>query len=516
VLAINLKQKPKKSTKKHISIWPFNRLRTSLFGKYFAACAAVILLCFLFLGIVVVSLSVQYSRNQKSQLYESNLNILASYTYKISQYYHNTLGTGDNATVAIQKELQNYVPTFSKLLNANIYIVDKSGNLIAYDLPDGSILSDFSNPSQFKISSRIMTEINKNMSVHDTGTLDGLYSRPYLTEGGPVYEPNTSTVTGGVFISSRADSLIGYISYLIQTFIICIAITLLVAFIAIYFLTLRLVKPLKQMSSAAKSFAKGDFTIRVPVGDKDEVGQLAASFNNMAASLTTLEDMRRSFVANVSHELKTPMTSIAGFIDGILDGTIPPEKRDYYLKVVSDEVKRLSRLVRQFLDIARIEAGEMKINPSTFDVEETVRRVIIGFEYPIDEKKLEIRGLDEDADVRMMVSADPDLTHQIIYNLVDNAVKFANNGGYIEIKVVSQGKKVYVSVKNSGMGIPQQDLPYVFDRFFKTDKSRSQDRKGVGLGLYIAKTVLNLQNEDIVVKSVEGQYCEFVFTLKAV
>jgi signal transduction histidine kinase len=188
------------------------------------------------------------------------------------------------------------------------------------------------------------------------------------------------------------------------------------------------------------------------------------------------------------------MTSIAGFIDGILDGTIPQEKESYYLTLVSDEVKRLSRLVRSFLDIARIEAGELKINPTEFDVMETVRRVVIGFEKSIDDKSLDIHGMDTD----------------------DNAVKFANPGGFLELNVVSQDNKVYVGVKNSGMGIPANDLPYVFDRFYKTDKSRSQDRKGVGLGLYIVKTVLNMQGEDIVVKSVEGEFCEFVFTLKDV
>jgi signal transduction histidine kinase len=182
------------------------------------------------------------------------------------------------------------------------------------------------------------------------------------------------------------------------------------------------------------------------------------------------------------------------------------------LKIVSDEVKRLSRLVRSLLDIARIEAGELKIVPSDFDVMETIRRVVIGFEQIIDEKSLDIRGIDFDS--KVMVNADPDITHQIIYNLVDNAVKFATVGGYIEINVAANAKKVFVAVKNSGMGISAEELPYVFDRFYKTDKSRSQDRKGVGLGLYIVKTVLNIQGEDIVVKSVEGEYCEFVFTLR--
>jgi signal transduction histidine kinase len=518
VLAINLRQKIKNYISLLKRFWPLNRINQSLFGRYFAACSAVILLCFIFLGTVVTVLSVNYSNNQKRELYSKNASMLATIALNEDAYIHGTMGNNGLADSALDKQLQSYAQIFSPIIAADIYIVTPAGSVIAYSTPNNTDFDDIANitdPTQIKIPSQIMSTIINKKDVHDIGLLGGLYTRQYLTEGVPIADSN-GKVIGAVFVSSRADSLISYIYFIIRIFIICIVIVLIFAFVAIYFLTLRLVRPLRQMSVAAKSFAKGDFTIRVPVGDKDEVGQLAVAFNNMASSLTTLEDMRRSFVANVSHELKTPMTSIAGFIDGILDDTIPAEKQGYYLKIVSDEVKRLSRLVRQFLDIARIEAGELKVNPAQFDVDETVRRVIVGFEYAINDKKLEVRGLDEEADIEQMVFADPDLTHQIIYNLVDNAVKFANNGGYIELKVAKLGKKAYVSVKNSGMGIPEKDLPFVFDRFYKTDSSRGLDRKGVGLGLYIAKTVLNLQDEDIVVKSVEGEYCEFVFTLKAV
>jgi len=490
---------------------PLKKLSRSLFGKYFAACAAVILLCFLFMGSAVTFISVKYSNSQKADLYKQSVDILSQMILRDSESIHRMYGYNDDASRALAIDLQQYAEAYSRIINANIYIVDTDGNILAatqYNSSPGDIIGA-------KIPSDVMKPIiNNKKDYYGTDTLGGFYSRQFVTVGAPVKD-DSGGVLGGVFISSPANSLINYIPYLIRTFIICIAIALVFAFAAIYFLTRRLVSPLRQMSSAATSFAKGDFSTRVPVQDNDEVGQLAVAFNNMASSLTTLEDMRRSFVANVSHELKTPMTSIAGFIDGILDGTVPEEKREYYLNIVSDEVKRLSRLVHQFLDIARIEAGELKINPTQFDVEETVRRVIVGFEYAINEKKLVVRGLDESADVQMMVYADPDLTHQTLYNLVDNAVKFADNGGYIEINVVRRGKQVYISVKNSGMGIPQQELPFVFNRFFKTDKSRSFDRKGVGLGLYIAKTVLNIQKEDIVVKSVEGEFCEFVFTLRS-
>jgi signal transduction histidine kinase len=492
-------------------------MRSSLFAKYFSTCAVVILLCFIFLGAIVITRAVRSSNDQKIQFYHNTAQSLAFEANAVNTMYRNTYGSGTDVDSAIQQALQRDTRNFSKMMDANVFITDAEGNLITFSSPYGDAMSDINvkGSSQVTVSSAVMSEIKKGTNYQDLGLLGGLYTREYLTQASPITEYNSKTVIGAVFVSSRSDVLTSFISQLVRTYVFCLIIALAFAFVAIYLMTKRLVSPLRQMSAAAKSFAKGEFSIRVPIRDNDEVGQLAVSFNNMAASLTTLEDMRRSFVANVSHELKTPMTSIAGFIDGILDGTIPPEKQNYYLRIVSDEVKRLSRLVRQFLDIARIEAGEIKVNPSVFDVGETVRRVIIGFEQQIDAKHLEIRGLDENFDRRVMVRSDPDLTHQIIYNLVDNAVKFANENGYIEIKLAEGGKKVYVSVKNSGMGIPAADLPYVFDRFYKTDKSRSRDRKGVGLGLYIAKTVLNMQNEDIVVKSVEGEYCEFVFTLAA-
>ena len=189
-----------------------------------------------------------------------------------------------------------------------------------------------------------------------------------------------------------------------------------------------MVRPLREMSVAAKKFGQGDFTSRIEVTSDDEIGQLAMALNNMAQSLSQLESMRRSFVANVSHELKTPMTSIGGFIDGILDGTIPRSEEKKYLRIVSEEVQRLSRLVRSMLNLSRIEAGELKLNRQQLNIVDTICQTLFTFEQSIEQKRLDIRGLDVG---KVMVDADADLIHQVVYNLIENAVKFVSEDGYL-------------------------------------------------------------------------------------
>lgn len=474
-------------------------MRKSILFKYYAACMLTILMSFLVLGSILVVLSVNYSNSEKKQLYFDDANNVAQMTVYLTE--------GQGLTVeSRQKSMSNFLTILSRASNADILIVDNDGN--------GQLTTDQRMDDNFqKVSDKIMSVINSGRTYYENlGTFGGVFNRPYTIVGVPINYPN-GQIIGGVFVYARADSLIKFVYDVIRIFIVCSLLVMVFTFIVIYFVTAKLVKPLKQMSAAAASFSKGDFTIRVPVTGDDEIGRLAVAFNNMASSLSALEDMRRGFVANVSHDLRTPMTSISGFIDGILDGTIPAEKREYYLQIVSNEVKRLSRLVHSLLDVAKIESGEFKLNYSEFDVAETIRRVVIGFEKQITDKNLAIEGLDKLDNV--MVYSDADVTHRIIYNLIDNAVKFAGESGYIRINIAApMGNRVYISIKNSGAGIAKEDIPYIFDRFYKSDKSRGLDKKGVGLGLYIVKTVLNVQGEDITVKSVEGEYCEFVFTLK--
>ncbi len=290
---------------------------------------------------------------------------------------------------------------------------------------------------------------------------------------------------------------------------------LLAAVIAVYFITERIVHPLRDMTKVVKSFSKGDFSQRAVVHGNDEVAELGEAFNNMATSLENLEKMRNSFLASVSHDLRTPMTTISGFIDGITSGAIPPEKQEYYLGVISAEVHRLSRLVSQILDVSRLESGDRKFTMEDFDIAEMARIILISFEQKIEEKRLDV-SFDADND-SMCVHADKDAIHQVLYNLCHNAIKFSRDGGKFEIKIkYAQDKKIEVSVFNEGQGIPQNDLDLVFDRFYKTDESRGLDKNGVGLGLYISKTIVDAHGEKISVRSIENEFCEFVFTLPSV
>jgi signal transduction histidine kinase len=205
------------------------------------------------------------------------------------------------------------------------------------------------------------------------------------------------------------------------------------------------------------------------------------------------------------------MTTIAGFIDGILDGTIPPEKQNYYLHIVSEEIKRLSRLVRSMLDLSRIDSGELKLNYQKFDLLDMLVTIIITFEREIENKNIEIKGLDEISP--KIVYGDKDLIYQVVYNLIENAVKFTNEGGYIEFRIDESLEQFDFIIKNSGMGIKKSEIDLVFGRFYKTDKSRSKDKKGLGLGLYLVRSIIRLHGGDITANSVYGEYTEFDFYL---
>ena len=271
------------------------------------------------------------------------------------------------------------------------------------------------------------------------------------------------------------------------------------------------------MPKAATDFGHGNLEARVKVEDdySEEMEELALAFNNMASSLQKSEYQRQEFVANVSHELKTPMTTISGYIDGILDGTIPEQRREYYLQIVSDETKRLSRLVRSMLDISQLqkEEGIPDEKKLHFDLEECAGQVLITFEKKINDKHLNV-----DVDMPehpVYTMANRDYITQVIYNLIDNAVKFCPEGGNLGLRIREGGSKAYVSISNDGDTIPPEELPLVFDRFHKLDKSRSQNRDGWGLGLYIVKTIVCSHGENISVSSKDGK-TEFTFTMPLV
>ena len=354
--------------------------------------------------------------------------------------------------------------------------------------------------------------LNKGETVSGHDNMNGVLKERYLYHGEPVMNRTGTAVVGSVFAFSSSRGVDALVVSTVKTIVLASLWVFLAALVAVYFMSERIIGPLKDMSRAAKSYAAGNFDIRIPVRGTDEVAELATAFNQMATGLQSLEEMRRSFLANVSHDLKTPMTTISGFIDGILSGAIPQESQGEYLERIKSEVLRLSRLVRQLLDLSRIQAGDRQFEFVSFDICEVARQILLSFEQKIDEKKLDVEfNCDEE---RMRVLADKDAIHQILYNICDNAVKFSNEGGKLRLDVYAKDKKIHVSVYNEGQGIPKEDLPFVFERFYKSDKSRGLDKSGVGLGLYISKTIIDAHGETIIADSEMGKYCRFEFTLK--
>ena len=354
-------------------------------------------------------------------------------------------------------------------------------------------------------------------SVRNTGIINELYTQARFVVGVPIRTALNGKAVGIVMVSKPMEDMIGALDKMSDIYLFVSLLAVAVIMVVMSLLARHQSSPLKEMARAASAFGHGDLSARVKLKKAytQEVEELALAFNNMADSLEKSEYQRQEFVANISHELKTPMTTIGGYIDGILDGTIPPDKSRRYMQLVSEETKRLSRLVRSMLDISRLQdqGGIDEMQKLRFDVSECAGQVLISFEQKITTKQLDVQVSMPEHPVYTM--ANPDAITQVIYNLVDNAVKFCPEGKKLELSVEAGSSKVYVTVANEGQTIPAEELPLVFDRFHKLDKSRSQNRDGWGLGLYIVKTIVCSHGEDISVSSRNGRTA-FTFTLPLV
>lgn len=400
----------------------------------------------------------------------------------------------------------NVLTTVSDVADANIFIADTSGRVLVCGCDEWK-----ENHSCAHSGGKVSAEADSYPKVNGSwlGTL-GIFDKPHYIAAMEMADLE-GTVYGTVYATASITVVKELLSTVSQLYFFSAIVPIVIMFFAIYAMTYRLTKPLRLMSEASKAMANGDFSKRIPVTSDDEIGELAASFNMMTNSLSQLEGMRKSFVANISHELKTPMTTISGFIDGILDGTIESEKQQYYLGIVSDETKRLSRLVQSMLSMSRMESGEFVLKPELFDLREMLFGIVISQEQRIESSGLDIIGLDELQGVSL--NADKDLIHQAVYNLVDNAVKFTDENGKITFTLKAENKQAVFTVTNTGKGIPAKDLPFVFERFYKVDKSRSASKNSTGLGLYIVKTIITAHGGTITVSSRENEITSFRVTL---
>lgn len=465
------------------------------FTRYLYTGIMIVLLSFIILASMLFMLTARYAMGERTQIMTAFGQSLSGMTDLIS---------GPGASWETRTIYAVNLSVIAKGLNAQIAITAPDGTVI--------ICSDNVplNEQNYRVGTNVMASLNRGENYTAIGNLGGFYSESKFNIGIPITN-NLKQVIGAVFVSGSPTGYTEMLSDMTRIFFFCFLLVMLISIMIIYFSTRVMAKPMRQMSEVSKRFAKGDFDARVEVEAGGEIGELAESFNNMASSLANLEAMRSSFIANVSHDLRTPMTTISGFVDGILDGTIPPESERHYLEIVASESKRLSRLVRTLLDISKMEAGEYKLVPSDFDVAETLRRTALSFEGRIEEKHLDLLlELPEEA---LMMYGDSDSIARVVYNLCDNAVKFSNEYGYIKLSAVPKGNYIEIRIRNSGPGISSEELHNVFERFYKTDKSRGLDKSGLGLGLYIVKSIVEQHGGAVSVSSEAGSYCEFLVSL---
>ncbi|MCX7885449.1 MAG: cell wall metabolism sensor histidine kinase WalK [Caloramator sp.] len=465
-------------------------MKKSLFTKLITTYFIILVISYSLVAVFLSYWFYSYYKDQKAkELIREGVNLNSI----VSNYVH---GKADAS------KLKYELSVIDRLLNAKIWLIDNYGYIYGYSGDETDKITGK------QITSVEIDEVRKRNIIVKTGSFRGMFSTPMLTVGMPIIIDDQ--VRSVVFLHSPLNEItnalkrVFFVIWMAAFFAILIS-----AFIIYYFSDRILIKPLERINETAKLISKGEFDRRVNLISDDEIGDLAKSFNYMADSLENLEKMRRSFIANISHELRSPMTSINGFLSGIIDGTIPQEKTSYYLKIVHDEIKRLIRLINDLLDLARLESGEFSLSIGTFDINELIRQRIIKFEDRINKKKINVEVIL--IGNKLKVKGDRDRIDQVITNLVDNAIKFVPEKGIIEIKTEIKEDRLLVSVFNNGPAIPKDEIAYIWDRFHKVDKARSKGG-GTGLGLSIARQIINQHKQTIWVES-GNKGTKFTFTL---
>ena len=390
---------------------------------------------------------------------------------------------------------------------AYLFFTDNDGRVMIASSPDK--LESLTVPEE------MMEKIDASDAdyYHVFGTLGGMLDgKSYITVSEMRNE--NGQPSGYLFLCSSGEQLTQFKQQFWSNFLLSACVMLLCASILTKILMRQLTDPLQKVTDAAQRFGGGDLSVRVEgVEGEGEAADLARTFNRMADNIQMNDNSRGQFMGNIAHELRTPMTTIKGFVDGILDGTIPPDMQNHYLQLVSEETGRLARLIQNMLDLSKLESGEYQVNARMFNIWETLTGVALSAEQRINDGMIDLEGLTMDE--KVLVYADPDLIHQVAYNILDNAIKFTPAGGTIKFHVEKLGPEVEVSIWNSGQGISPEALPYVFQRFYKEDRSRGLHARGAGLGLNICKVLVNLSGGQIRVESQQGEWCQFVFTLPA-
>lgn len=426
----------------------------------------------------------------------------ATKIYTIAKHISSTHARNYFQNIMTQKELLDQLAAIDSYLDAAVWIVDKSGNIVInsrnsfHNIPEhieGFDISSFGN------------------KFYQIGNFFHYFPSEHLSVFSPITLTNEYRVQGYVIISKSTEQLSAYINSILNIAYITFAVIFFSAFVLLIFFTFIIYIPIQKIVKAAASFAQGNFETKMEVHTNDELGYLAASINYMAIELHTLEEDERKFIANISHDFRSPLTSIKGYVEAIMDGTIPPEMQEKYLNIILFETERLNKLTTSMLELNKYGNKGTMLDSSSFDINHTIKTTIQSFEGLCKNKRIIFELILSGP--KLFVMADMSKIQQVLYNLIDNAIRFSHFDSSIIIETTEKNGKVFISVKDCGEGIPKESVNKIWERFYKTDSSRGKDKKGTGLGLAIVKEIIQAHNENINVISTVGVGSEFIFTL---
>lgn len=466
-------------------------MRKSLFTKLVLTFIIIITCSFVILGAFLSIWFDGYYFEQRSAQLNNEAKIMEPI---VEEYLDSKLSS---------EKMKDTLTYISKYIYADVWVVDSTGYL--YAVSDNK----FNDLIGKQILSEELTALRGGKTVDKRWTFNSLFTLPVHSYIKPIYGP-TVGFAGAVIMNTSIDDIkeplkkVYYIIWISATIAILSS-----SFVIYYFANWILIKPLGKINEASKKIAKGDTSKRVVIKSNDEIGELADSFNIMADSLEKVDKNRSDFISNVSHELRSPMTSINGFISGILDGIIPKEKERYYLMVTQNEIGRLNRLINDLLDLSAIESGNIKLSIKEVNIDELIKQTIIKFQQRIKDKEINIQVSFQQKD--NMAYCDKDRMEQVLTNLIDNAVKYGIVGGSIKIKTENFEENLIISIYNDCEEVSADDLRHMFERFYKKDKSRTS-KNSTGLGLSIARSILLIQDNEIWAEK-RDKGIEFIFKL---
>ena len=473
-------------------------MRDGLFWRLFSAILAVVTVTVaLFTAILLTT-----QRTQAQENYETEVRMQARQVAGYMQQLNQLNLIRSNAT--IQWLVNEKIVEIYDSYNADIWIVDFSSGRLQY-------IDRSWNTTESLASDAVIEQLNLILAGNEI-RISGLFPElgDHIVTIGVPWTYSDGRVVGAVLLHIPNDQLEVSLLTVLPQAALPIGVSMLLGVLLAFYIARSQTQPIKEIDSAVREFTKGDLSRRVELHCGGELERLGSSINRMAGELSSLEESRRSFVANVSHELRSPMTSIKGYVQAMLDGTIGDEDRPRYLRVVLDETNRLTELVRDLLDLSRLESGKFPMEIAPFDANEMLRRILIRFEQRIDEKHIDVDI--EFADDPCYALGDVNRINQVVSNFVDNAVKFMDGeGSLLTLRTLREDRRIRFRVQDNGPGISPADQPHILERFYKADKAHTAGM-GTGLGLSICKSILQQHNSAIEMRSRPGETV-FEFTL---